>query len=47
MDGTNGHPVVEALVDRIDRDGESTVVYLTGELDLLASPDLQTLLETE
>ena len=47
MDGTNGQPVVEELVDRIDRDGESTVVYLTGELDLLMSPDLQKLLDTE
>ena len=47
MDGTNGQPVLEELVDRIDRDGESTVVYLTGELDLLISPRLQRLLDTE
>jgi anti-sigma B factor antagonist len=46
MDGTNGQ-VVEEPVDRIDRDGDSTVVYLTGELDLLVSPDLQRLLDTE
>ena len=46
MDGTNGQ-LVEALVDRIDRDGESTVVYLNGELDLLTSPGLQELLDAE
>ena len=46
MGGTSGQ-VVEELVDRIDRDGESTLVYLTGELDLLTSPDLQKLLDTE
>jgi anti-anti-sigma factor len=46
MDGTNGL-VLEAVVDRIDRDGESTVVYLAGELDLVVAPGLQRLLETE
>jgi anti-sigma B factor antagonist len=46
MDRTNGQ-LVEALVDRIDRDGESTVVYLNGELDLLTSPGLQELLDAE
>ena len=46
MDGTNGQ-VVEELVERIDRNDESTVVYLTGELDLLMSPSLQRLLDTE
>ena len=47
MDGTNGPPVLEELVDRIDRNGESTIVYLAGELDLLVSPDLQKVLDTE
>ena len=47
MDGTNGQPVLEEPVLRIDRNGESTIVYLTGELDLLVSPDLQRLLDTE
>ena len=47
MAGTNGQPLLEEPVDRIDRDGESTVVYLTGELDLLMSPRLQRLLDTE
>ena len=39
--------LVEDPVDRIDRDGEATVVYLTGELDLLVSQGLQRLLDTE
>ena len=47
MDGTNGQPVLDQLVDRIDRNGDSTIVYLAGELDLLVSPDLQKLLDTE
>ncbi len=46
MDGTNGL-VLEAVVDRIDRDGESTVVYLAGEVDLVVAQGLQRLLETE
>lgn len=45
MDGTNG--LLEELVDRIDRDNGSTIVYLTGELDLLMSPGLQKLLDAE
>jgi anti-sigma B factor antagonist len=47
MDGTLGQSVVEEVVDRIDRGGESTIVYLAGELDLLVSPGLQKTLETE
>ena len=47
MDGTNGRPSLEAPVNRIDRDGEATVVYLSGELDLPMSPGLQKLLDAE
>jgi anti-sigma B factor antagonist len=47
MDGMNGQSVLEDVVDRIDRDGESTIVHLAGELDLLVSPGLQKALDTE
>ena len=47
MDDTNGQRVLEDPVERIDRDGDSTVVYLTGELDLLAARGLQRVLDSE
>ena len=47
MDGTNGQSACDEVVDRIDRDGEATVVHLTGELDLLTAPGLQELLDGE
>ena len=47
MDGTNGQRFLEDPVERIDRDGDSTVVYLTGELDLQMAPGLQRVLDTE
>jgi anti-sigma B factor antagonist len=46
MDTTNGQPVFD-LVERIDRGGDSTIVYLAGELDSHSSSELRTLLEDE
>ena len=47
MDSTSAQPVPRELVDRIDRDSEATVVYLSGELDLPMSPGLRKLLDAE